>query len=242
MRTDLLRPIFALAAMLLACPAAFAQGGPQVAGARQTMGAPLQGLPDADTLGERVERLWDDVAGFFSLRGTASYYMQRTSRQEQGRMRDDLTSLMSVAGYKLKEIESSLGLIPSLQMTFGQARELTDADRDYVERFLERHAMRHPGPVAALQRMIVRSVLDASDMQGLAVDKVEIDVLPLPRVKIIIAPADAPLGLDAARILRSIDGLNRRLQQLPAQRGGLDGVLPAPEPAIRPAAAAASSL
>ncbi len=52
---------------------------------------------------------------------------------------------MDIAGYKLKEIESSISLLPSLSLTFGQARELTDADRDYVERMLERHARRNPG-------------------------------------------------------------------------------------------------
>lgn len=203
--------------------------------ARPSVSLPLQELPDADSFTERAERLWDGVVGLFRFRETASYYMHRNSTLDRGhaRARDDLTALMDVAGYKLKEIESTVSLLPSLQMTFGQARELTDADREYVERFLDRHALRNPGPLSALQRMIVRSVLEASDLNGLAVEKVEIDMFPLPKVKVVVSPSDAPLGLDAARIMRSIEGLNRRLQQMSNRSSGFDVPEVVPAPGLR---------
>lgn len=243
MNTTTLRRL-ALAAPFAACLAALppAVQAQPAAPARPGMNLPLQELPDADSLSERAGRAWDSVVGLFRFQETASYFMHRNSTLDPGRARarDDLTALMDVAGYKLKEIESAVSLFPSLQMTFGQARELTDADREYVERFLERHALRNPGPLSALQRMIVRSVLEASDLNGMAVDKVEIDLFPLPKVKIAVAPADAPLGLDAARIMRSIESLNRRLQQMNSRSSGFEAPLVVPPPALR--AASSSSL
>ncbi|BBK31004.1 hypothetical protein EDC65_1557 [Stella humosa] len=182
----------------------------------------LQDLPSADSLGEWSERLWSDFLGMFRLGQGHSQFARRTPEVESthARARDDFGALMEMAGYKLKEIESYVGVIPSLQMTFGQARELTEADREYVERQLLRHSRRHPGPLAAIQRMIVRSVVEAADIGGYSVDKVAVDIFPLPKVKFVLTPADAPLSLDAARIMRAIDGLNRKLEQMPAPRTG----------------------
>jgi len=235
MITPMLRRLALAAPVLLAATGEVRAQAAAPAPARPSVSLPLQDLPDADSFAERAERLWDGVVGLFRFRDTASYYMHRNSTLDRGhaRARDDLTALMDVAGYKLKEIESTVSLLPSLQMTFGQARELTDADREYVERFLERHALRNPGPLSALQRMIVRSVLEASDLNGLAVDKVEIDMFPLPKVKVVVAPSDAPLGLDAARIMRSIESLNRRLQQMSNRSSGFDVPEVVPAPGLR---------
>jgi hypothetical protein len=233
MITKTLRRLALAAPVLLAAaPVAWAQPAAQP---RPSVSLPLQDLPDADSFTERAERMWDSVVGLFRFRDTASYYMHRNSTLDRGhaRARDDLTAMMDVAGYKLKEIESTVSLLPSLQMTFGQARELTDSDREYVERFLDRHALRNPGPLAALQRMIVRSVLEASDLNGLAVEKVEIDMFPLPKVKVVVAPSDAPLGLDAARIMRSIETLNRRLQQMSNRSSGFEVPEVVPGPGLR---------
>jgi|JI10StandDraft_1071094.scaffolds.fasta_scaffold141153_3 hypothetical protein len=185
---------------------------------------PLQELPDADSLGERMERTWSDFLGLFRFGQGYSPYARRDPELEptHARARDDFGALMEIAGYKLKEIESYVGVVPSLQMTFGQARELTEADREFVERHLLRHARRYPGPLAAIQRMIVRSVLEASDIRGFSVEKVAIDIFPLPKVKFVFTPADAPLSLDAARIMRAIDGVNRKLQQSPPGRRASD--------------------
>jgi hypothetical protein len=197
---------------LLALPAvAIAQPAPQA-----LIPAPLQDLPSDDGVMARAERLWSGVMDSFGIGFGAGGSIARghalaASHQQA---RDDFAWLMDIAGYKLKEIESSISLIPSLSLTFGQARELTDADRDYVERMLERHARRHSGPISALQRTIVRGVMDAGELGGFAVDKVEVDLLPLPRVKFQLSPADAPLGVEASRILRAIDRLNQRVQAM----------------------------
>lgn len=204
---------------------------------RNLIGVPLQDLPPGDTLTERAGELWGDLLGMLGFQNSSTYFMRSHSEMARGRAdtRDDFTWLMDVAGYKLKEIESSIGLVPTLSLTFGHSRELTAADRDYVERSLARHAQRNPGPIAAMQRSIVHAILDASELGGFAVEKVEVDLFPLPRVKFALAPSDAPLGMDAARIMRAIDALNRRLQQMPQRPSGVDTLpwTPSP-PSLRP--------
>lgn len=193
---------------------AFGQQAAPSPQARATISVPLQELPPADTLGERAERLWSGMSRMFSVAPNREQMVRNAANAERrhAQARDEFSWLMNIAGYKLKEIESYIGLIPSLSLTFGQARELTEADRDYVEQQLERHARRNPGPLAAMQRGIVRTVLEASEIGGFSVEKVEIDIFPFPKVKLSLAPADAPVGIDAARILRQIERLQQRLQ------------------------------
>jgi hypothetical protein len=220
------------AAAQIAVPGA----GPQQP--RTMVTVPLQDLPGTG-VADRARSLWGDFVGLFGFGSSSSHFARQhraLQRGALGQQQDEFTWLMDIAGYKLKEIESSVGLIPTLSLTFGQARELTEADRDYVERMLERHARRNPGPIAAIQRTIVRGVLDASEIGGFGVEKVEVDLFPLPKVKFALSPVDAPLGLEASRIMRSIERLNQRVQQMAPARSGLELPSPgaAPMPGLRP--------
>lgn len=104
----------------------------------------------------------------------------------------DFTTLMDLAGYKLKSVASSVGVIPSAGMTFGIAREMSDADREYLLHMLHRDAQQRSGIVAAMQRRVVTAVLDASAASGFAVSSVEIDFLPLPGVSLVMSPTTGP--------------------------------------------------
>lgn len=223
---------------LLAIGAASAQVVPQGQQSQRTVvTAPLQDLSPAGSIGETAERLWSDLLSVFGFGGGSSQFMRNYGAVARGRsqQQDDFAWLMDIAGYKLKEIESSVGLIPTLGLTFGQARELTESDRDYVERMLERHARRNPGPMSAIQRTIVRGILDASEIGGFSVEKVDVDLFPLPKVKFILAPTDAPLGIEASRIMRAIDRLNLRVQGMTPRSQGLE-LAPAPRtPSMSPA-------
>lgn len=231
-----------LAATCLATAAMAQSPAPQRAPGGASITVPLQDMPMSQSLGERAERMWSGMLGQLGLNSGANSVMRSASdtARRQARARDDFAWLMDVAGYKLKEIESSVSLIPGLSLTFGQARELTEADRDHVERQLERHARRNPGAFEAMQRAIVRGVLEASEIGGFTVDKVEIDLFPWPKVKLILVPTDAPVGIDAARILRSIERLNQRLQDRQTRTGYPDlpfppaGVNPLLQPAVLP--------
>jgi len=224
----------ALAALLASPQPLLAQSSP-----RSVVAAPLQDLQPANPLVDHAERLWGDLLGWVGLGTTSGHFarqhgaLQRNAIQQQ---QDDFTWLMDIAGYKLKEIESSVGLIPSFGLTFGQARELTEADRDYIERMLDRHARRNPGPLATIQRTIVRGILDTAELGGFSVDKVEVAFFPLPKVKFVLSPTDAPLGIEASRIMRAIERLNTRVQGMAPRPSGQGTDLPMTgrEPQLRP--------
>ncbi|PZW47024.1 hypothetical protein C8P66_10762 [Humitalea rosea] len=192
---------------------------------------PLQDLPAAESLGDRLERIWSGVIDSIGF-GTGS--MGYAIRQNQTNQTDDFTWLMDIAGFKLKEIESTVGLIPGLTLVFGQSRELSEADREFLLRSLDRHARRHGGPIAVIQRAIVSGILDANEIGGFGVDKLQVTLMPLPYVKFTLSPVDPPLGQEASRILRSIDRLNQRLQTMSPSNQGFEQRAPGPAQ-IRPA-------
>ncbi len=224
----------ALCGLVLPPPAQAQLSAPTggVHGPRTVVAVPLQD-PVPPAAADRAGQLWSDFLDLFGFGGSSFHFMWQHRSLQRGAVqqaRDDFTWLMDIAGYKLKEIQSSVGVIPTLTLTFGQARELTEADRDYVERMLERHARRNPGPLSAIQRTIVRGVLDAGEIGGFAVEKVEVDLFPLPSVKFALAPVDAPLGLEASRIMRAIDRLNNRVQSMQTRTGGGMPMPIVPEP------------
>ncbi|MDB5415143.1 MAG: hypothetical protein JWR10_3478 [Rubritepida sp.] len=194
---------------------------------------PLQDLPVTESTGERMRLWWSDIRDSLGL-GSGALAMAR--RQTDGSRTDDFNWLMGIAGFKLKSIESTVGLLPGLSLEFGQARELSEADREYLERALERHAQRNPGMFPAIQRVIVAGIIEANEIQGFSVEKLTVTLLPLPYVKFSLAPVDAPVGHEASRILRSIERLNQRLQQLDPTARGMDFQMPPPSP-LRPASA-----
>ena len=100
----------------------------------------------------------------------------------------DFVSLMDLAGYRVTGIESSISLIPDAGMTFGISREMSDADHAWLERVLYRDAMARPGALAAMQRRIIRSIMDVREVGGFEVSKVAIDFLPLPKVGLVVTP------------------------------------------------------
>jgi len=100
----------------------------------------------------------------------------------------DFTGLMDIAGYHINGVQSSIGIIPDASMTFGMAREMSDADRLYLERILYRDSLARPGAIAAMQRRIIRSIESARELGEFAVSKVEVDFLPLPKVALTVTP------------------------------------------------------
>lgn len=204
--------IIAFAALLVLPVAGQAQVAVQ--SSPLAIASPLQDLQSDDGFSGRAERLWYGIAGMFGFSMGSGDFIRSHNAALRQKAREDFTWMMGVAGYKLKEIETAISILPSLGLTFGQARELTEGDREYLERLLVRHAREHTGPLAAIQRIIVRGIVDASEIGGFTVDKVEVDLFPLPRVKLVMTPTDAPLGIEASRILRAIERLNQRVQTI----------------------------
>ncbi|CAA7623904.1 exported hypothetical protein [Candidatus Terasakiella magnetica] len=97
-------------------------------------------------------------------------------------------SLIAEAGYKLKEVETSLGMVPGVSATFQLARELSAADREALEARLEHYAEREKGLVPRLHRSILYVILDASEAGSYRVEKLEVVLVPLPKAKFILIP------------------------------------------------------
>jgi hypothetical protein len=126
----------------------------------------------------------------------------------------DFTTLMDLAGYQTQEFQTSVGLFPGAGMTFGIVREMSEADQDHLERTLARDAHDRPGALAAFQRKIVRSILDVSESGNYEISQVQIEFLPLPSVKLIVSPTDAPISQETTSILRAIERLGDRISEM----------------------------
>lgn len=124
----------------------------------------------------------------------------------------DFVSMMENAGYKLKEVESSVALIPTIGFTYGIARELSDADREWLAIQLDRHQRRRRGLFASAERAIVQSLLDAQELGGYQVEKLEVGVFPWPSVKFYITPTDTPMSDETGRLMRAIDKVNESVK------------------------------
>jgi hypothetical protein len=108
------------------------------------------------------------------------------------------------AGYQLAEIDMSVGLIPEVKLTFQIVRELSEADRNALERSLEIDDKRVAGVSAMAQRQIIRTLLAVSKSDEMRVGKLVIGILPLPSADFTIEPADAPLGEEHNALLQAI--------------------------------------
>jgi phosphate transport system substrate-binding protein len=153
-----------------------------------------------------MDRITTAVADAWNLLGESTPVDAMTA--------SDFTSLMDIAGYKTQEFQTTIGVIPGIGMSFGIAREMSKADQEYLERKLALDVRGRPGVLPAIQRQIVRAVLDVSEAEGYEISKVEIEIVPLPSVKLVVAPTDAPISFETTTILRAIEQLSDRVSGL----------------------------
>jgi phosphate transport system substrate-binding protein len=126
----------------------------------------------------------------------------------------DLNKLMDIAGYKIKEFQTTFGLIPGADMSFGQAREMSAGDLEYLERTLYRDERRRPGLLSAIQRRIVRTIIYVSSSEGYQVDHVDISLFPLPSVTLVVAPAQPIVGPQTTLLMQAIERLQDRVNEI----------------------------
>jgi hypothetical protein len=108
------------------------------------------------------------------------------------------------AGYKLAAIDTKVGILPDVILKFKVVRELSEADRESLERKLEVDSRRVPGVVALAQRQIIRTLLEVSESGDMHVSDLKITLLPLPAASFSISPQDTPLDDEHQLLLRSI--------------------------------------
>lgn len=133
---------------------------------------------------------------------------------------DELVKLLDTAGYKLKEIDTEVGLIPGVTFAFGMIRQLSEADLEYLEAELERSRFLHPGLATRIKRAIVETVLTINSGGTYNVSELHVTILPLPAVQFSVAPVAAPLSDEASALMRAIQRVDRNVRNLAGGGGG----------------------
>lgn len=187
---------------------AFALAG-EVAAAEPS--PPKSEVPLVLTIEEKVSTLWDDtrtaLSSFFSMFVPPSP-LELANRIDSPD--SEFWSLLSDAGYQVKEIESSVGVVPEVSATFQVMREMSDSDREFLERRLDSHARRDGGLTARLQRLIVNVILEASESGHYRIEKLEVVLLPLPKARFVLTPVEGVRDIHQQAILHAIDQLKKK--------------------------------
>lgn len=125
-----------------------------------------------------------------------------------------LFKLLGYAGYKLKEIDTDVGIIPGLSFKFGQSKELSEADFEYLESLLEEWERESPGMYAAMQRKIIKTVMSVNTSGDYQVSTLKVKLLPLPDVSFLMTPKQTFLGEESGTLMRAIQRVERSVRNL----------------------------
>ena len=116
------------------------------------------------------------------------------------------------AGYELVEVVTTVGIIPEVEFDFVLARELSDADRDALERKLEIDAKMNPGMVASVRRQIIHTLLEASSFKDMRIAQLKVEFVPLPGVSFTMEPVEAPMGEEHDAIFRIVQKVRHLIE------------------------------
>ena len=126
----------------------------------------------------------------------------------------DFKYLMSLAGYSVKSVNMGVGIVPRFSLYFGQTREMSDADEIYLARLLRKHERSMGCPVAASQRLIVRTITQLQQFPDYHLTKVAVTMLPVPSVEFVAEPKHTVLSPDLSYIAQRIKDVNIKLEQM----------------------------
>jgi hypothetical protein len=172
-----------------------------------------QSLGTMEAVSETIDSAASAIKTYFQFSSSPPMM----SRQLIAQMQDDdlsFKTLMDAAGYKVKEIETGVSVVPYFSLTFGKSRELSEPDRIHVSSLLRKHERANTGPVGYAERKIITAVLDLQDLRDFTLDKVLVDLLPLPKVNFTASPSDAPLSEEATKIIRAIEAINKPIMPI----------------------------
>jgi hypothetical protein len=175
------------------------------------------------SIGAAAGSLWDMIRTPFA-RGSSDAVTPPTPISVATRAKEGGSEFwdgLRDAGYELREIITVVGVIPEAKLNFQLVRELSDADRDALERRIEIDEQRRGGLTAVLQRQILRTLLSVSNVDEMRITKLDITLLPLPSAEFVMEPAEAPLGEEHDAILRAVQGHSQEVIRM--QRGMMPG-------------------
>jgi len=140
--------------------------------------------------------------------------------REEGEGGDPFWHFLEEAGYRMKEVKAHVSLIPGLDIEFVLVRELSEADRNSLERKLEIDTKRNSGLLPSIKRRIIRTLLEASDFDEMRIEELTISLLPLPSAEFVLAPVEGPLGEEHDLLYRSLQEMQHQTEQLQESIGG----------------------
>jgi hypothetical protein len=173
----------------------------------------------------RAETLFDSVVDTLSLvwstivsaAGSATEAVTpptpiATLRSLRGEDKGEFWSMLEDAGYELRHIQTEVGLIPHIEATYVLRRELSDADREALETRLEQYARKDSGLIARLERAIIYSLLDASELGEYQIGELRVSFLPLPAASFTLQPSEGGMEGDHDQIFRAVKEQARELR------------------------------
>jgi hypothetical protein len=169
----------------------------------------------AQALRDAVASIWSLVSSPFQRRSadavTPPTPINVAKRTEVGH---EFWDGLKDAGYELREISTVIGIIPEAKMDFQLVRELSDADRDALERRIEIDEIKRRGVTPALQRQILRTLLAASNLQDMRIMELKITLFPLPSAEFVMEPIEAPLSEEHSELMVAIEGHSQELRTM----------------------------
>lgn len=150
--------------------------------------------------------LQNNVLSFLAVPSPASI-MKSVSKKDAS----PLFKLLADAGYKLKEISVDVGIIPTLYFKFVQARELSEADYEYLDAQIATWERTNPGIYYGLQRRIIKTVMAINLNSEYKVSALKVKLLPLPDVAFEMMPGGVS---DFVNIMNAISRVGRSVREI----------------------------
>jgi hypothetical protein len=148
----------------------------------------------------------NNVLSWFAIPTPASI-MKSVSKKDA----NPLFKMLGDAGYKLKEISVDVGIIPTLYFKFVQARELSEADYEYLESQLSDWERTSPNIYSGIQRRIIKTIMAVNLNSEFKVSALKVKLLPLPDVAFEMMPGGIS---DFVAIMTAIDKVGRSVREV----------------------------
>lgn len=185
-----------------------------------SVAAPARAESMFNSVMDTLSYIWSTVV---SMAGSAGEAVTpptpiETLRSLRGEGKGEFWSMLEDAGYELQYINTEVGLIPRIEATYIFRRELSEADREALEDRLDQYARKDGGLIARLERAIIHSLLEASELGEYRVNQLKVSFLPLPSASFSLAPIEGGMDSDHDKIYRAVREQLRELRHMERER------------------------
>lgn len=132
----------------------------------------------------------------------------------KGPSETDFTNMMDIAGYSVEDFTLGVGIVPETAFNFSQTREISDYDRQYLQRLLRKQKRDSGGPMALAERAIISTVLEFQGFKSFNLTRINVKLLPLPSVVFTAEPKELVFDSKTSHIVLRLDQLNEKLKSI----------------------------